>query len=202
MKTGPRNISVKIRELLNAGVKPVEIAKQLGCVLSTITHQAKRMGRGIEVRPTYDWGVINIFHNAGHSLSECIEKFGFSKGAWHKAKITGKIIVRGREKTPLDILLTPGRKQSRYHLKVRLLDEGLLEKKCALCGIIKWQGKPLAFNLNHADGDRLNWALENLRMVCPNCDSQQETFAGRNIGRLKRLTDGATGSITAFEAVG
>jgi 5-methylcytosine-specific restriction endonuclease McrA len=186
--TGPRNINVQIRELLSQGVRPVDIRKQFGCSLSTVTYHAKRMGRGIKVRPTYDWAAINAYHNQGHSISECVEKFGFSKGGWHKAKTRGDVIVRERPLMPLSILLTPGReKTSRGHVKARLLDAGLLEKKCALCGIIEWRGRPLAFNLDHVDGDKLNWALTNLRMVCPNCDSQQETFAGRNVGRLSKL---------------
>lgn len=148
------------------------------------------MGLGIKLRPTYNWKAINEYHNQGHSISECVAKFGFNKGSWHKAKVRGLIVSRDRPTMPLSVLLTPGRlKTSRGHVKARLLQAGLLQKKCALCGITEWQGKPLAFNLDHADGDKLNWALTNLRMVCPNCDSQQDTFAGRNVGRLAKLAN-------------
>lgn len=187
MNTGPRNIGRTIRELLNSSVPPVQIRKELGCALSTITYHAKRMGRGIENRPTYDWVAINTYHQQGHPLRVCIEKFGFSKGAWFKARQTGKV-VSGDQKMPLEILLAPGRKKtSRGHVKQRLLKAGLLERKCYECGITEWRGKRLAFNLDHIDGDKLNWSLENLRLVCPNCDSQSDTFAGRNVGRSSRL---------------
>lgn len=200
--SGPRNIAIKIRELLNKGVQPVDIRKQFGCTLSTVWYHKKRLGKEIKSLPHYDWEMINEYHNQGHSISECVEKFGFAKGSWHKAKLRGDVIPRDH-RMPLSVLLTPGRmKTSRGHVKERLLGLGLLEKKCALCGITEWRGKRLAFNLDHADGDKLNWALTNLRMVCPNCDSQQDTFAGRNVGRLARLEAGAIGSIVAPEAIG
>ena len=34
--------------------------------------------------------------------------------------------------------------------------------------------------LHHINGDRLDNRLENLELLCPNCHSQTETFAGRN----------------------
>lgn len=40
--------------------------------------------------------------------------------------------------------------------------------------------KPLVFVLDHIDGDAANNHFENLRMVCPNCDSQLPTFKSKN----------------------
>jgi len=34
--------------------------------------------------------------------------------------------------------------------------------------------------LGHINGDNTDNRLENLRLLCPNCDSQMPTFAGRN----------------------
>jgi hypothetical protein len=69
-------------------------------------------------------------------------------------------------------------------LKRRLIREGLLTNCCALCGLgPKWQGKPLVLVLDHINGNRADCRLENLRLLCPNCNSQQPTFAGKNKGR-------------------
>lgn len=55
---------------------------------------------------------------------------------------------------------------------------------CAICGSgIEWRGLPLVFILDHIDGDSTNNSRENLRMVCPNCDSQLPTFKSRNRGK-------------------
>lgn len=67
-------------------------------------------------------------------------------------------------------------------LKKRLVNEGIFEYKCAICGNKgEWNGKPLSLQLDHIDGNNRNHTKENLRFLCPNCHSQTETFAGKNI---------------------
>ncbi|WP_063062241.1 hypothetical protein [Nocardia sienata] len=60
--------------------------------------------------------------------------------------------------------------------------------RCAICGIgDEWQGEPLAFVLDHIDGDPTANQRENLRLICPNCDSQLPTFKSRNRGRGRHV---------------
>jgi hypothetical protein len=55
---------------------------------------------------------------------------------------------------------------------------------CAICGAANtWQGLPLTLVLDHIDGDPTNNRRENLRLVCPNCDSQLPTYKSRNRGK-------------------
>ena len=37
--------------------------------------------------------------------------------------------------------------------------------------------------LDHVNGDETANRLENLRLLCPDCHSQTDTYRGRNIGR-------------------
>lgn len=67
------------------------------------------------------------------------------------------------------------------YVKKRLLKAGLLTYHCYQCKITSWCGKPLTLQLDHIDGNNQNHALENLRLLCPNCHSQTETYAGRNL---------------------
>ena len=61
-------------------------------------------------------------------------------------------------------------------LKKRVLREGLLGYVCSMCGIKEWNGKPLVLQLDHINGDNRDNRIENLRLLCPNCHSQTETF--------------------------
>lgn len=71
---------------------------------------------------------------------------------------------------------------SRRHLKSVLLREGLLENKCAACGLgTAWNGKALVLALDHINGIPDDNRLENLRLVCPNCHSQTNSYAGKNL---------------------
>jgi hypothetical protein len=70
-------------------------------------------------------------------------------------------------------------------IKRRLIEGGLPEC-CALCGLgPTWNGKPLVLHLDHINGVHDDNRRDNLRLLCPNCDSQTETYAGRN-GRERR----------------
>lgn len=44
-------------------------------------------------------------------------------------------------------------------------------------------------HIDHINGIGNDHRLENLHMLCPNCHSQTETYAGRNAKRRRRLQD-------------
>lgn len=56
-----------------------------------------------------------------------------------------------------------------------------VKEKCSCCGVSEWLGKRLRIEIDHIDGDPSNNVPSNLRYLCPNCHSQTETFAGKNI---------------------
>ena len=63
----------------------------------------------------------------------------------------------------------------------KLLSLGLKEYKCENpeCGISEWHGKAIKLQVHHIDGDHFNNEIENLMLLCPNCHSQTDTYAGK-----------------------
>ena len=58
---------------------------------------------------------------------------------------------------------------------------------CAICHRpTEWEGKLLVLILDHVDGSSTNNSRGNLRLICPNCNSQTPTFSGRNKGRGRK----------------
>jgi len=76
---------------------------------------------------------------------------------------------------------------------IRAIKEYLCETEgacCTSCGTgIEWKGKPLTLHLDHIDGNSDNNSLQNLRLLCPNCHSQTDTFGHKGQGiRYKKRT--------------
>lgn len=68
-------------------------------------------------------------------------------------------------------------------LKKRLLSENILKNECSECGISEWMGKPISLQLDHINGNKRDHSLINLRILCPNCHSQTDTYTGKNRGQ-------------------
>jgi len=59
--------------------------------------------------------------------------------------------------------------------------------QCALCSLPGiWQDEPITLITDHIDGNAGNHLPNNVRLLCPNCDSQTPTFSGRNKGHGRK----------------
>jgi Zn finger protein HypA/HybF involved in hydrogenase expression len=109
----------------------------------------------------------------------------FTGAAWNigdKFKPFGKVI-------PLsEILVENSTYTNNAKLKERLIKAGLKEDKCEECGLFEWRGKKLSIELHHDNGNNRDQRLENLKMLCPNCHSQTDTFRkGNNKSAVNEL---------------
>lgn len=65
-------------------------------------------------------------------------------------------------------------------VKNRIIEEKIFPYECNKCGITEWNGNPIVLQLDHKDGNGKNHKKNNLRLICPNCHSQTETYCGKN----------------------
>lgn len=116
----------------------------------------------------------NIKFRKNKYCSECADKHIYDKiSALHEAKYD-----RVRKRILLD---------QRGH-------------QCEVCGLVEWNGQPIPIELDHIDGNADNNTVDNLRLICPNCHAQTETYKGANAGknskrqqmRRKRYANGQT----------
>ncbi len=85
-----------------------------------------------------------------------------------------------RDPVPLEAILVEGSSYQRARLKERLFDAGLKERACELCGQGEiWHGRRMSLILDHANGIADDNRLENLRVVCANCNATLDTHCGK-----------------------
>lgn len=106
----------------------------------------------------------------------------FTGRGWLK----GKKYISSRRAKLTDILVKDSTYTNSYNLKNKLYNEGIKEHKCEVCGISEWNDKKLSLQLDHVNGDSLDNRLENLRIICPNCHSQTDNFAGKSKKKSER----------------
>lgn len=86
--------------------------------------------------------------------------------------------------TPFENLKSDGARRKRI-----VLDKG---HQCEICHNTLWMNKPIPLTLDHIDGNTDNHLRDNLRVICPNCHAQTDTYCGKNVGRFplaKRTTN-------------
>lgn len=97
------------------------------------------------------------------------------KEAWVVRKEKGKT----KPKLPLELFFIENSKTTNQKIKNRLFEDGIRIYRCEECGIDSYNGKFLCLQLHHINGNNRDNRLENLQILCPNCHSQTENFAGK-----------------------
>jgi 5-methylcytosine-specific restriction endonuclease McrA len=123
-----------------------------------------------------DWNAVRAYYDRGNSLRQCMRRFGFSRVSWYRAVHRGEIKPRPCIRPIVEMLAVA---KSRTNVKRRLLQAGLLQNRCGECGLEQWLGERLTIQIDHVNGIGDDYRLENLRMLCPNCHSQTETYGNK-----------------------
>ena len=184
----PRNYAEKpkgetraaVERLLNEGRGGAEIAERPGVSKPTVCYHARKLGvPPLEIRSSARLG-----GNCAGLRSRPVDApvqgalWIFLGGLAGREVKRGDIVPRDT-RIPLDQLVV-GRRTGRGHLKARLIEAGLKENQCKICGITRWMGKPVNMQLHHLNGDGSDNRLENIQFLCGTCHSQTDTYGGRN----------------------
>jgi hypothetical protein len=162
----------KIGELYNCSDTNIRnTAKRLGIVLD----EKRKLGETEKKKIINKYEIIKCNH-----CEKDMIKYPTSKGKYcsincqkefqHKLKYN-KILIGDLS------IMRANYNISRY--KVDILKEQ--NNECLICNIEPiWNNKNLVFILDHIDGDASNNKRNNLRCICPNCDSQLDTYKKKN----------------------
>ena len=107
-----------------------------------------------------------------------------------KERYNRTIKILGYKNTiPLkNILIKNSTYKHNTNLKNRLYKEGLKKRKCELCEQgEEWMGKKMSLILDHINGINNDNRIENLRIVCPNCNATLPTHGGKNLKKIEKI---------------
>lgn len=119
-------------------------------------------------------------HNNRQTVQKYIQLYGIVTNHFESQAERNKRIVHSNKIELIDILVE-GSTYKTSHLKERLYNDGLKDRCCELCGQGEiWNGKRMSLILDHINGVNNDNRLENLRIVCPNCNATLDTHCGKN----------------------
>jgi hypothetical protein len=147
----------------------------------------------------------NVIHNIGFRFSTTTFKI-IKKYLYENNLIIDKSIWLNnlKIKKSKNISLDRFSENSDAHrgsLKSFIIKYSLKEYKCDWCGLKDtWNNKPIVLILDHINGIPSDNRLKNLRFLCPNCNSQTDTFTGRNQKRKINLNKCSCGKIIGMKS--
>lgn len=123
-------------------------------------------------------GQLHIIKRTGAFLE--LSKDHLDPNWAHRVDNPNRYIQTPKTKIPTEEILQENTVYGSDKLRRRLIKEGLKKHECEICHIMEWMGNPVPIVLDHINGNNMDNRLENLRILCRNCDGLTDTFCGKN----------------------
>lgn len=103
----------------------------------------------------------------------------FTGARWNKGLKAGE--HPGIRAKSIEEILVENSGWTSHNIRNKLLDLGIKEHKCEICGNTEWLGFPIPLELHHINGVHTDNRLENLQILCPNCHAQTDNYSGKKV---------------------
>lgn len=146
----------------------------------TLSNEAAARYLGVDKRTYKKYASIYITDDGSKTLYEA-HKNPYGKGV-HKSRLN----LLNNKYNIEDLLAGKYPNFPIQRLKYKLINEGILKEKCEMCGFEERRITDMKVPLLLAfkDGDKKNWSLENLELLCYN---HYFLFCGNIMGKNKEI---------------
>lgn len=172
--------------LLNQKLSYVEVGKRYGVSGAAIKKAALRLGfnlpyrRKVNPKETFGKGIIKVPIAICPNCSKEVRLYASRRNTFCSFKCQHEYEHKEKYKKFVE--------GDFYYMRAnygpRIFKEDIIKEQggiCAICGMKpEWNNKPLVFILDHIDGDASHNIRSNIRAICPNCDSQLDTYKSKN----------------------
>lgn len=192
----------KVQKLLSEGKSRVEIANILDCQKSTVNYYAnpknwekfERKQKTQTKRLEFEEAILSVVNQATSASNIC-DLIGIQHtnvnikrvlDFLEEKNINPEWKQKQANRKPQgywnkDNIFTEKSYFQRSKLKDKLIEFGLKEAKCEMCGNNQWLDQQIPLQIHHINGINDNNRLENLQILCPNCHALTDNYCGKNI---------------------